>query len=154
MSAVALKTVDLSGLTNLVLARFATELHDAGPEQLEHLARRAECYCRTRLGERMRALVDDERARRVFTVALMPLPPADNQPQAGPRRPDGLPERVPLIFAAVERRFPQPPHRGDRGLGFQFWAVRQQRWEQAGRVGDPSDPEYDDVFHTGGEGGS
>lgn len=41
-------------------------------------------------------------------------PPLDDMPQAGPRR-----------------------------TGTDYWAVRLERWEQAGKVGDPTDPEYD-----------
>lgn len=107
------KPLDRIELNNRVLARFAAELAAAGPEQLEHLARRAECRCCTDLGERMRALVDDERARRVFTAALT----------------------------------------ATSALGADFWAVRVERWEAAGRVGAPDDAEYDDFFYQGRPGG-
>jgi hypothetical protein len=60
----------MTALTNRVLARFEQELADAGPDQLEHLARRAEgCYC-TDLGKRERELVDFERARRAVTAGI------------------------------------------------------------------------------------
>jgi hypothetical protein len=60
----------MTALTNAVLRRFQQELAEAGPEQLEHLARRAEgCYC-TDLGARERALVDDERSRRMVAAAI------------------------------------------------------------------------------------
>lgn len=60
----------MTALTNQVLVRFEQELADAGPEQLEHLARRAEgCYC-TDLGRRERELVDFERARRAVTAGI------------------------------------------------------------------------------------
>ncbi|BEL07871.1 hypothetical protein Q0Z83_060620 [Actinoplanes sichuanensis] len=41
--------------------------------------------------------------------------------------------------------------------GLQAWAIREERWERAGKVGHPADPEYDDFFYQGrdsGEGGS
>lgn len=99
---------DLADLNARVLARFADDLHAAGPEQLEHLARRAEMP--GDLAHRMQALVDDERTRRVITAALT----------------------------------------ATSALGADFWAVREERWEAAGRVGDPSDPEYGDFFYRGG----
>jgi hypothetical protein len=51
-----------------VLLRYAVELSEAGPAQLDHLAQRAEARYTTELGDRMRELVDHERAMR--TVAL------------------------------------------------------------------------------------
>ncbi len=57
-------------LTNTVLANFAADLVLADDEQFEHLARQAEGLCRTDLGQRKRALVDEARARRVITSAL------------------------------------------------------------------------------------
>ncbi|GLW32242.1 hypothetical protein [Actinoplanes regularis] len=105
----------LTQMRNNALAHIADELHEADAEYLGFLALRAEAKCRTDLGEQMRALVDDERTRRVFTAALTtPVSPTS-------------------------------------ALGVDFWAVRTERWEQAGKVGDPSDPEYDNFFYEGGD---
>lgn len=51
-----------------VLGRFAEELAEADTLQFDHLAQRAEGRYSTELGDRMRQLVDHERAAR--TVAL------------------------------------------------------------------------------------
>jgi len=51
-------------LVDAVLARFAVELREAGPDQLVHLACRAEGRYRSAVGDRMRALVDAEYAAR------------------------------------------------------------------------------------------
>lgn len=53
-------------LVNKVLARFSDELAEADDLQLRHLAERAEGRYTTALGDRMRDLVDEERARRDF----------------------------------------------------------------------------------------
>lgn len=55
-------------LTLQVLARFAVELAEAGPAQLDHLAQRAEARYTTELGDRMRELVDYERAARAVAL--------------------------------------------------------------------------------------
>lgn len=55
----------MAQLTQQVLDRFAVELAEAGPAQLEHLAQRAEARYASDLGGRMRALVDAERSARV-----------------------------------------------------------------------------------------
>lgn len=47
-----------------VLQRFTEELAEADALQFEHLAQRAEARYSTELGDRMRALVDCERASR------------------------------------------------------------------------------------------
>jgi hypothetical protein len=61
----------MTDLVNTVLARYAADLRAAadGPE-FEHLARRAEARFNTDLGRRERDLVDEERARRVFTASI------------------------------------------------------------------------------------
>jgi hypothetical protein len=51
-------------LTLQVLARFAEELAEAGSAQFDHLAERAEGRYTTELGDRMREMVDYERAMR------------------------------------------------------------------------------------------
>jgi hypothetical protein len=55
----------MTALRELVLLRFAVELAEAGPAQLEHLAQRAEARYTTDLGDCMRALVDLERGTRL-----------------------------------------------------------------------------------------
>jgi predicted ArsR family transcriptional regulator len=57
---------DMAALTEQVVARFAAELAEAGPAQLEHLAQRAEARYASDLGRRMRAMVDTERALRLL----------------------------------------------------------------------------------------
>lgn len=62
----------MDDLVRKVLARFAVELREADDDlQLVHLAQRAEARYASDLGNRMRALVDDERARRVFTAGIV-----------------------------------------------------------------------------------
>lgn len=51
-----------------VLDRFAVELHEAGACQLDHLAQRAEGRYATELGDRMRELVELERAHRAVSL--------------------------------------------------------------------------------------
>jgi hypothetical protein len=54
------------------------------------------------------------------------------------------------VYAAVSRRLGGVrPDFADDALGFDWWADRQERWDAAGRVGDPSDPEFDDFFYQG-----
>lgn len=159
---VAEPTADTMRITRRrALANIERELHDAGTEQLGHLARMAEACCSTDLGNTMRGLVDHERADRMFLLShRIPAPPVDDLPQAGPRRGAGLTERVPPTYAALTGAgdgWPRPVGRErTSALGTDFWAIRVQRWEHAGRVGDPSDPAYDDFFYSdrGGEGGS
>jgi hypothetical protein len=142
-------------MRNAALANIAAEVRGAGPVELAHFARMAEALCRTDLGARMQGLVDDERSRQIFTLALLPVPPAGEEPQAGPRRTEELPRRTPLLFDAVARQF--PGGEGSAGLGLQHWAIREERWEQAGMVGHPGDSEFDDFSYQavpGGEGGS
>lgn len=55
-------------LTLQVLRRYAVELAEAGPAQLAHLAQRAEARYTTELGDRMRELVDYERAARAVAL--------------------------------------------------------------------------------------
>jgi hypothetical protein len=55
-------------LTLEVLGRYAVELAEAGPAQLDHLAQRAEARYTTELGDRMRELVDHERAIRMVAL--------------------------------------------------------------------------------------
>lgn len=55
-------------LTLQVLGRFAEELAEAGAVQLDHLAQRAEARYTTELGDRMRELVDYERAARAVAL--------------------------------------------------------------------------------------
>lgn len=52
-----------------VLSRFGVELAEADTLQLVHLAQRAEGRYTTELGDRMRELVDHEKARRAFGLA-------------------------------------------------------------------------------------
>jgi hypothetical protein len=137
-----------TSMRNRALAHIAAEIRDAGPEQLDHYARMGEAWCRTDLGQRIQHLVEDEHTRQLFEVVLMPLPPADNVPHAGPNLPDWLPARVPATYAAVAAQtgaIPAGPVRTD-ALGFQHWAARQERWDASGQVGDPSDAEYDEWF--------
>jgi hypothetical protein len=60
----------MTALTNQVLNTFAADLILADDAQFEHLARQAEGLCRTDLGARKRAMVDEARARRVITASL------------------------------------------------------------------------------------
>jgi hypothetical protein len=66
----AAQTAAMAALADKVVARFAQELAEADELQLEHLAQRAEARYTSDLGKRMRDLVDFERSRRVFTVAV------------------------------------------------------------------------------------
>lgn len=64
-------TVWTDALAAIILARYAKDLHAAvDPVAFEELAYLAECRCRTDLGARMRALVDDERTERQMRAAL------------------------------------------------------------------------------------
>jgi hypothetical protein len=140
------------------LAHIAAEIRDAGPDELDHYARMGEAWCRADLGQQIASLVEDEHTRQLFEVVLMPLPPEQNVPHAGPALPAWLPQRVPATYAAVAQQHgavPAGPVRTDT-LGFQHWAARQERWDASGQVGHPADPEYDEWFtwQRGGEGGA
>jgi hypothetical protein len=60
-----MNAAQMTALTVKVLDRFAEELREADALQLKHLAERAEGRYATNLGDRMRDLVDAERAARV-----------------------------------------------------------------------------------------
>jgi hypothetical protein len=60
----------MTALTDRVIARYEVELAEADQLQLDHLAQRAEARYTTVLGDRMRACVDFERARRVVTAGI------------------------------------------------------------------------------------
>jgi hypothetical protein len=70
MDAAAMNTLNM-----LVLARYAEELEEAAGDdrQFEHLAARAEGLYGTPMGQRMRGLADEARARRVITASLVRL---------------------------------------------------------------------------------